>query len=59
MTYAIVERNNRLAVHGLFDSLDRAERHLRDVIPTYCQRGYFMDKTLTHDSFIITERNAH
>ncbi len=49
----IVERKDPLAVHGLFDSLDRAERHLREVIPLYVQRGYFMDKTLMPEDFII------
>lgn len=58
MTYAIVEKDNPLALHGLFDSLDRARRHLADVIPMYVDRGYFVDKTLTRDSFTIVERNA-
>lgn len=50
---AIVEKRNHLAIHGLFDSRDRAERHLREVIPTYVARGYFSDKTLTADDFMI------
>ncbi len=49
----IVERKTPLAVHGIFDSLDRAERHLREVIPLYVQRGYFMDKTLIPEDFTI------
>lgn len=53
--YKIIEKENPLAVHGLFDSKERAERHLRDVIPEYVRRGYFMDKTLTADSFKIAE----
>lgn len=55
MKYALIERANPLAIHALFDSLERAERHLREVIPLYVQRGYFMDKTLTADSFSIIE----
>lgn len=51
--YYIAERNNPLAVHGIFDSFDRAERHLREVIPVYVARGYFADKTLRADSFVI------
>jgi hypothetical protein len=51
--YKITEINNPLAVHGLFDSLQRAERHIKEVIPVYVNRGYFMDKTLTKDSFKI------
>lgn len=52
-SYKLVEKNNPLAVHGLFDTLDRAEKHLNETIPLYVQRGYFMDKTLTKDSFEI------
>jgi hypothetical protein len=51
--FKLIEKNNPLVVHGRFDSLDRAERHLRENIPVYCARGYFTDKTLTPDSFQI------
>ena len=47
----IVEKRNHNAVHALFDSPDRADRHLREIIPLYVARGYFMDKTLTADDF--------
>ena len=56
MIYRIVEKSNRHAVHGIFDSLERAERHLREVIPVYVARGYFTDKSLTANSFEIVER---
>ena len=51
--FKLVEKSNRLAVHGIFDSLDRAERHLRVVVPLYVARSYYMDKTLTADSFEV------
>ena len=51
--YKIVEKANRLAVHGIFDTLERAQRHLNYVIPGYVARGYYMDKTLTRDSFEV------
>ena len=51
----LVEKDNHLAVHALFDSMERAKRHLELIIPDYCKRGFFMDKTLTPDSFIIIE----
>lgn len=54
--YAIVEKANHHALHGLFDSLDRAENHLRNIIPRYVARGYFIDKTLTAESFEIIDR---
>ena len=55
MKYKIVEKKNPLAVHALFDSLQRAKRHLNEVIPEYVKRGFFMDKTLTENCFEITE----
>ena len=55
MAYKIVEKNNKLAVHGLFESLARAENYLNNVIPVYVSRGYFMNKTLKADDFMIQE----
>jgi hypothetical protein len=54
--WAIVEKDNHLALHGLFDCLQRAERHLTEIIPDYVTRGYFMDKSLRADSFEIVRR---
>ena len=51
--FKIVEKKDPLAVHGIFDSYEHAERHLKNVIPDYIKRGFFMDKTLTKDSFEI------
>ena len=59
MKIKLVEKDNHLAVYALFDSMDRAIKHLTENIPVYCQRGYFMDKTLTPDSFeIITDQTG-
>lgn len=55
MKYALVEKLNPKAIHGIFESLDRAERHLRDTVPEYVRKGYFVDKSLTADSFEIVE----
>lgn len=55
MGWKIVEKNNPLAVHGHFDSLWRAERHLTKVIPEYVEKGYFMDNTLKAEDFEIRE----
>lgn len=49
----LVEKAKPLALHGIFMSRQSAERHLRDTIPDYCARGYFMDKTLRPESFEI------
>ena len=53
MPYKIVEKLNPYAVHGVFDTLERANLHLEQVVPKYVERGYYMDKTLTADSFTI------
>lgn len=54
--FKLVEKKNPLAVHGLFDSRESAERHLKEVVPGYVARGYFMDKTLTAESFEVVEK---
>lgn len=55
--YAIVEKNNPLAVHAHCCTLESARRWLSVNAPEYVRKGYFMDKTLTADSFTIIERN--
>lgn len=56
--FKIVEKKNHLAVHGIFDSRERAEWHLRTVIPNYIALGYFMDKTLRAGDFEIIEKGG-
>ena len=53
--FKLVEKKNHNAMHALFDTRDRAERHLQVVIPNYVNRGLFSDKTLTANSFEIIE----
>ena len=53
--YKIVEKKNPLAVHGYFHCLERAQRWLMVNAPEYCSKGYFIDKTLTSDSFTIVK----
>lgn len=53
MEYAIVEKANHLAVHGIFDTRERAEAFLAGTIPLYVARGFYMDKTLRADSFEV------
>lgn len=54
--FAIVEKQNHLAVHGLFYQRDFAEYFLRDCIPVYVVGGYFANKTLTKDSFEVIDK---
>ena len=58
MQYAIVEKANKLAVHGLFDTLERAKRHLDVNIPFYLEKSLFDNKALTADSFEVVETRA-
>lgn len=51
--YKIIEKNNPLAVHCLCDSLERAQYWIDVKAVEYCFKGYFMDKTLTPESFMI------
>ncbi len=55
MKAKLVEKKNHLAVHGIFCSRKSAEKHLKEIIPEYCRKGYFMDKTLTPESFEIID----
>lgn len=51
--FKIVEKKNPLALHGLFMTYETAEKHLKITIPEYVRKGYFMDKTLRADDFVI------
>ncbi len=53
MKFALVEKKNHLAVHGYFGSKERAEKHLRETIPVYVSKGFFMDKSLTVNDFEV------
>lgn len=51
--FKIVEKKNPLAVHAHCATRESAQRWLDVNAPLYCARGYFIDKTLTPDSFEI------
>ena len=53
MKFKVVEKLNPNAVHCVCDSLERAKHWLHVKCPFYVDNGYFMDKTLTVDSFAI------
>ena len=53
--FKIVEKKNPLAVHALCSYKCEAERWIKEKAPVYCAMGFFTDKTLTPDSFIIKE----
>jgi len=56
--YYVVEKKNPLAVHCIADTRERAEYWINNKAPLYCARCYFMDKTLTPESFTIQERKT-
>ena len=51
--FKVIEKSNPLAVHCLCDTLDRAQHWIDVKAVEYCLKGYFMDKTLTPESFTI------
>lgn len=55
MNFLIVEKRHRNAVHGAFDSRERAVRHLEQVIPVHIAKWYFSDKSLKAEDFEIVE----
>jgi hypothetical protein len=55
--FKIIEKNNPLAVHAICDTYAGAQRWIAINAVEYCRKGYFMDKTLTPDSFTIKENS--
>lgn len=53
MKWIVIEKANPLAVHVICDTLERAQNWIDTKAPEYARKGYFMDKTLTADSFTI------
>lgn len=52
-SWKIVEKNNHNALHALCDSQSDARRYLDITVPDHCARGFYMDKTLTPESFEV------
>lgn len=57
--YGLYEKKNPRHCHGIFSTKVSAERHLKETIPEYCRKGYFMDKTLKPTSFEIVRYPRH
>lgn len=55
MKFVITEKANPLATHCVCDTRERAQYWIDVKAPEYVSKGYFMDKTLTADSFTIKE----
>lgn len=51
--FKVVEKQNHLAVHAICDSRASAERWIALNAREYCSKGFFMDKTLTPESFQV------
>lgn len=53
--FYVIEKKNPLAVHAHCCTKERAEHWITVNAVEYCAKGYFMDKTLTPDSFTYKE----
>lgn len=51
--FKVVEIKNPLAIHALCDTLERAQYWIDVKSKEYARLGYFMDKTLNPNSFMI------
>ena len=51
--FNVIEKDNPLHIHAICETLASAERWIAVNAQEYCAKGYFMDKTLTPDSFTI------
>lgn len=56
MKYIIIEKASPLAVHCICDSRERAQHWIDVKALEYAAKGYFINKTLTADSFTIKEQ---
>lgn len=57
--FKVVEKLNNLAVHAHCDTLESAQRWIDVNAKEYCEKGYFVNKTLTPNSFeILTKPNC-
>lgn len=54
--FMVIEKNNPLSVHAHCSTRESAQRWIDVNAPVYCAKGYFMDKSLTPDSFTIKEK---
>jgi len=53
MKYKVVEKEKENAVHCICDTKEGAERWIKVNAPEYIEKGFFMDKSLTKNSFKI------
>lgn len=51
--FKVVEKTNQNAVHALCDTLERAQHWIDVKAAHYARLGYFIDKTLKPESFMI------
>lgn len=53
MKYKAIEKKDKFAIHAICESKESAQRWININAVEYCAKGYFMDKTLTPDSFEV------
>jgi len=57
--FNVIEKNNPLHLHAICSTRESAERWIKVNAPEYIRLGFFMDKSLTADSFTIHERKEN
>lgn len=57
MTFKVVEKKNHYAVHAHCLSRESAQRWIDENAVEYCAKGFFVDKSLTPDSFEIVSED--
>ncbi len=55
--YYIVQKRNNTVMHALFETQERAEEFLLNTVPSYCAKGYYMDRSLRPCDFEVIKRN--
>ncbi len=55
MSYHIVEKKNRHALHAICSTKESAERYIKETVPMHVAKGYYTDKTLKVNSFKIVK----
>lgn len=51
--FKVVEKTNQNAVHALCDTFERAQHWIDVKAAEYARLGYFMDKTLKPENFMV------
>lgn len=54
--FKVIEKDHPLHVHAICSSLASAQQWIAELAPQYCAKGYFMNKSLTPESFVVIKQ---